>query len=414
MAARIMDLAARSLPSATAARSLSWTLVICMGLAQLVCWGTLHYLVALFAGAFRAEFGWSLPRVHSGFSVAMLVMAASSYAVGRWIDHRGGRAAMMAGCGLGAAGCLLLSLASSFGGYLGAWAVIGLGMRLALYDAAFATLAHIAHGGAKRAISVVTIFGGLASTVFWPLGEHLMELYGWRGALQWYVALLLASSLLHLAIPRATKTAAQGSSVRAAAAAVAPALPAQRAVQALYAYTAIAVVFVQTGMAAHFLGMLAAAGWRLQEAVWLATLLGLGQFIGRLVVALWAYRLHPVALNLVPAVLQVLSFFSYLLFGQHAAGALLFAFCYGAGNGMATYTRGAMPLVLFDPTRYGRVVGLVLKPALALAALAPVAFGAALQHWGAAALTAGALGLAASTAVAAVLLYSIVLNPLRR
>jgi MFS family permease len=383
-----------------------WKLVACMGVSQLVCWGTLHYLIALFAEPVAQEFGWTSARVQSGFSVATLVMAGSSYSVGRWIDQHGGRMAMMAGCWLGSLGCLLLSVVDSFTWYLAAWAVIGLGMRLALYDAAFATLAYVSGPRAKRAMSIVTIFGGLASTVFWPLGQHLLELYGWRVALQWYAGFLFACAVLHLSIPRASTPGEGPVSVEPRLSPV----RLNRAVVLLYTYGAVGVLFLQTGMAAHFIGLLRAAGWIQGQAVWLATLLGIGQFSGRLVVALWAYRLNPVALNLLPASLQVCCFAAYLWSGHVLYGAMAFAFLYGAGNGLATYTRGAMPLVLFEPARYGRIVGLVLKPALGLAALAPIAFGFALEHWGGTELTTVALGLAISMAVAAVALYSIVLK----
>lgn len=378
-----------------------------MGLSQLVCWGTLHYLIALFAAPISQELDWSSARVQSGFSLATLVMAASSYWVGKWIDERGGRAAMMAGCWLGSVGCFLLSVTEHFAWYLSAWAVIGLGMRLALYDAAFATLAYVSGAGAKRAMSVITIFGGLASTVFWPLGEVLLQQYGWRHALHWYAAFLLLCAALHLAIPRG---AARRGSAPVSASPAGLERGRKRAALALYTYGAFGVLFLQTGMAAHFIELLRAAGWPPGRAVWIATLLGIGQLCGRVVVALWAYRFNPVALNLVPASLQVCCFLAYLWSGNVVYGAMAFAFLYGAGNGVATYTRGAMPLVLFDAARYGRIVGLVLKPALALAAVAPIAFGVALEQLGAGALVGLALGLAGSMMLAAVALYWIVLK----
>ncbi|KEA42463.1 hypothetical protein CR64_07875 [Pseudomonas aeruginosa] len=376
-----------------------------MGISQLVCWGTLHYLIALFAAPIGLELGWTKAQVQTGFSVATLVMAGSSYLVGRWIDVHGGREAMMTGCWLGGLGCVLLSLVDSYPAYLTAWGIVGVGMRLALYDAAFATLAHVGGASVKRAMSVVTIFGGLASTVFWPLGQHLLNLYGWRSALQWYAAFLLCCSVLHLSIPKGRPLKEQSSLVNGGAKRT---VRSQKAVLFLYAYGAVGVLFLQTGMAAHFIELLRAAGWQQAQAVWLATLLGIGQFSGRIGIALWAYRLNPVALNLVPASLQAFCFVAYLVSGELVYGAIAFAFLYGLGNGMATYTRGAMPLILFDPKKYGRIVGLSLKPALGLAALAPIAFGFIIDRWGTSELTAGALILAVSMTGVAALLYWIV------
>ena len=46
--------------------------------------------------------------------------------------------------------------------------------------------------------------------------------------------------------------------------------------------------------------------------------------------------------------------------------AALFALMYGAGNGLLTIMRGTVPLVLFDPSAYGRVVGRLIAPFPAL------------------------------------------------
>lgn len=363
----------------------------------------MHYLVAVFANPIAAELGWSVGFVQAGFSLGLVVMGLASYRVGSWIDRHGGRAAMMAGVWCGAAGCLLLAATQREWQFLLAWVLLGLGMRLALYDAAFATLAHAAGPHARRAMSLITLFGGFASTVFWPLGQALVTAFGWRAALAVYALLLVLSSLLHLALPRSpANDAPAGTSPPAPAGGPPPrAIPGARL---LYGFLAVGVMFLQTGMAAHLLVLLQGLGWTAASAVGLATLFGLGQFTGRMVVVLWAHRMDPVRLNLVPAALQCLCFACYLAAGGRTAGAAAFAFLYGAGNGIATITRGAMPLVLFDPARYGRTVGAILKPAFALAATAPVALAWAIGAWGARGAIQASLALAAAMLLAAIAL----------
>ena len=51
-------------------------------------------------------------------------------------------------------------------------------------------------------MSQITLFGGLASTVMWPVGHLLAEWLGWRGAVLAYGALALATAPLFLALPR--------------------------------------------------------------------------------------------------------------------------------------------------------------------------------------------------------------------
>src|SRR3546814_18768596 len=74
-------------------------------------------------------------------------------------------------------------------------------MRLTLYDAAFASLVRVGGHHARRPIAQITLLGGLASTVFWPLGHALVHYFDWRGALWAYAGFALLTLPLHLAIP---------------------------------------------------------------------------------------------------------------------------------------------------------------------------------------------------------------------
>ena len=75
---------------------------------------------------------------------------------------------------------MCLSCVTTQSAYLAAWAVLGFGMRLCLYDAAFAALVHIVPSRGRLAISYLTLFGAFASTVFWVVGHYLNETGGWR------------------------------------------------------------------------------------------------------------------------------------------------------------------------------------------------------------------------------------------
>lgn len=376
-------------------------LVVCLGLSQIVGWGTMHYLIGLFAAPIGRELGWSAAFVQGGFSLGLVTMGLVSFRVGRWIDRHGGRAAMMVGCWCGAAGCALLATTHSQAQFLAAWVLLGLGMRLALYDAAFAALAHVGGAAARRPISVITLFGGFASTVFWPLGQWLQSAAGWRGALWAYAALLAASSLLHLALPRGA--ASHGAS-QAGQASTAPAVMVPGA-KLLYGTIALCVLFLQTAMASQFLELLRGLGWSAVVAVTISSLLGVGQFVGRGAVVVWAHRMNPVRLNLVPSALQCLCFMLYLGCGSSLVGAAAFAFLYGLGNGIATITRGAMPLVLFDAGNYGGMVGAILKPAFAVSAAAPLVFAVLIERGGHRAAATVALVIALTVLAAAVVLH---------
>ena len=68
-------------------------------------------------------------------------------------------------------------------------------MGAGLYDAAFATLGRLYGQDARQAITILTLFGGFASTVCWPLSAYLTAALGWRGACLAYAAMHLAVAL---------------------------------------------------------------------------------------------------------------------------------------------------------------------------------------------------------------------------
>lgn len=376
--------------------------VLTLGVSQLVCWGVSYYLVAVFGDAISAEMGWSAAAVYGGFSAALGVMALSSRVTGALIDRHGGRWVMAAGSVLTAVGCGGIALARSLPGYYAAWACLGLAMRFTLYDAAFAALARIGGPGAKKAISQITLLGGLASTTFWPIGHALAARWGWRGAVLAYAAFGLATLPLHLAIP-STRWAPSDAAGSGAHVAAAPRAPGARAVAvASYAVTLTLVSVLNSAMSAHMIAILAGLGLGASAAVGVSTLRGVGQSLARLAEVASGSRLDPISLNLLAAVLLPVGFVAGLWSGRSSAAAAAFAFLYGAGNGLATIARGTLPLVLFDPRSYGAVVGRLLAPSFVASAAAPLAYALVIQRFGdlAAILASLALTLAVLAAAA--------------
>ena len=370
--------------------------VLALGVSQLVCWGITYYLIGVLGPLMVADLRWSSAAVYGGFSVSLLVMAASSTAVGRWLDRQGGAWAMTVGSVVTAGGCLMLGLAHGVALYYAAWIVLGVAMRLTLYDAAFAALARMGGPLARRPIAQITLLGGLASTVFWPVGGALAERYGWRGAVFAYGLIALATIPLHATLPRgryAGKSAATGSTTQAP---VAPPPP-DRARAWLYAAIVALVAFLNSAMSAHMIAILVALGLAASTAVWVSAARGIGQSGARLAEILFGRTLDPLRLNLIATGVLPIAFLFGFAGGAAPVAAVAFSLVYGAGNGVATITRGTLPLVLFDHRVYGVVVGRLLMPSFVLSAAAPLAYAEVLERFGA----RGALVLSAAVAIAA-------------
>ncbi len=356
-------------------------LVVGLGVGQLVGWGVSYYLIGVFGHRIAAELGWSASRVHAGFSLALLIMGLVSPAVGRAVDRRGGRAVMVAGSILTAAGCVLLASAHGAPTYYAAWALLGLAMRAALYDAAFAALVRVGGAAARRPIAQITLLGGLSSTVFWPVGDLLAGWLGWRGALLVYAGAALLTIPLHLRIPAVQdRPLVERGNEAANERTAAP--PATRLAAVLYAVMVTLGSFLTSGLGAHMIGLLQGLGLAASIAVWAATLVGIGQATARLGEVLLGARLHPLNLAVLASAFLPTAFLTGLLIPSLPAVGLAFVLLYGAGNGLSTIIRGTLPLVLFDASVYGSLVGRLLAPGFYLSALAPLAYATTIEHLG--------------------------------
>lgn len=132
--------------------------------------------------------GWPLGWVVGGLSLGLLVAGLVSPRVGAFIGEHGGRRVLVFAAIALALGLTCLAMASNVAAYLAAWLLIGLSMGTGLYDPAFATLGRLYGAEARPAITALTLWGGFASTVCWPLSAFLIEQVGWRGTCLAYAA----------------------------------------------------------------------------------------------------------------------------------------------------------------------------------------------------------------------------------
>ena len=355
-----------------------------LGLSQLVCWGISYYLIAAFGAWIGADMGWSGTQVYGGFSVALAVMGLTSPWTGRLIDLYGGRSVMSAGSLLLAAGCFSIALSHSLASYYLSWIVLGLAMRLSLYDAAFASLVRIAGAGAKRPISQITLLGGLASTVFWPIGFFLEESIGWRAGLYVYALFALLTIPLHLVIPNGKYFDSQNEGDNKLPPMKPLAAEGKEKVAAgvVYAFIFMVMNFLNSGMSTHMINILSGLGVAAAVSVWASTLRGIGQSLARVCEVLFGSRIHPLTLTVIASAILPICFLFGLASAEIVFSAFIFTFLFGAGNGLMTITRGTLPLAMFDHKTYGTFVGKLLVPSFLVSAASPLAYTVAIDRWG--------------------------------
>jgi predicted MFS family arabinose efflux permease len=348
-----------------------------LGITQITAWGTSFYCLGVLAKPIAAETGWTISTVFLGFSIALVVMGVISTTVGRLIDRAGARTVMVAGTVIVSAGLFGLAQVRDVAAYFVAWAVIGVGMRCCLYDAAFAALVQIVPARGRLAISYLTLYGAYASTIFWVIGHYLYEAHGWRGTLMIFAAINLAVCLplnwLGLSWREESGTTVDKP---AAASPEGPVLTGQRRVvgMALFALIMSLNGFVFGVISLQLVPLLEAAGLAGATAVWVASLKGHGQFGGRVIELFFAKNLK--AMTVARIAIGVVAPALLLLMLARGELWLLVAFTLllGASQGVITIVRGAVPLALFGAEGYGAVLGLIATPILLVNAFSPTLF----------------------------------------
>lgn len=368
-----------------------------LGLSQLINWGVSFYLLGAFGSAMVNDLGWSGQQVFAGLSVAMIVMGLVSPFTGGLVERCGGRAVLRVGTFLSAAACMLLACTRpSLPIYYLIWMLFGLGMRLSLYDALFATLAGLAGERARGTMVRITLLGGLSSTVFWPLGSGLQALIGWRYGLMVYAALCLVSiGLLHVLPADAAMLKAERRDGRATPQRATPVFN-----QWLFGLGVTLVGVLSAGLAPQLPDLLTSLG----APIGLVALWGIGQTCARMTQSLLSQSMTSLSLNVWVGGGLPLCFAIGLLSQGRVLLAALFVFGYGALNGLSTLLRANLPFELFAPDQYARLTGKLVAPAFILSAFAPWLFAAVRDHSGDRTLLWMALGIGLCSLLVAVAL----------
>jgi hypothetical protein len=345
--------------------------VTALGIAQILAWGTSFYFPAVFAEPIVSDTGWSLGAVVGGTSLGLLVAGLISPQVGRVIERRGGRAVLLASSLFYAAGLAGIGIAPSLPVYLASWVVLGAGMGTGLYDAAFATLGRMYGSTARGPITNLTLFGGFASTICWPLSAFMIEHAGWRSACFIYAALHIVISLpLQMAVVRRVPDEAPVAHSQQATQAAPPRMANETLIFALLAAVLSLAAGIGSIVIVHLLIFLQARGVDYAMAVSLGALFGPAQVGARVVERLFGSRYHPIWTMIGSCVLMAAGLI--LLFGGFPFLGLVILL-YGAGYGVSWIGRGTLPLALFGPLRFPRLMGRLAFPSLIVQALAPSA-----------------------------------------
>jgi MFS family permease len=364
-----------------------WVLVVTLGVTETISWGILYYAFAVYLAPMQAELGWSRGDMTGAFSLALLVAGLMAVPVGRWLDRHGPRGLMTVGSIAATLMVLAWSGVSNLAQLYLIWAAIGLTMAATLYDPAFATATRWFERQRVRALTVITLIAGFASTIFVPFAGWLVQAQGWRQSLVILAIVLAIGTIVpHAVLLRRSPEdlgmhpdggpmlQPRGKPLSDPGMGVGQALRHASFRWLVLAFWLATISTIAVGV--HILPYLEDRGYDATFAATVTGLIGAVQVLARLLLAPFGNRANPRLLAASMLALQPLSLLVLVLV-RTTPGVFLFVALFGAQRGLNTLARPALLAELYGRAQYASIAG-VLQFAVSLAqAAAPVGAGIA-------------------------------------
>jgi MFS family permease len=350
----------------------------------------------------RAELGLPTAELTGAFSLGLLVAGVAGIPVGRYLDRHSPRPLMTAGSIAGVALVAAWSQVDGLVAFYTLWVAIGLVMATVLYEPAFTVLAkHFPVADQRRrAMTAMTLVAALASFIFLPLTQALIDAHGWRDAL-----LILAAILAIITIPLHALVLRRAPVASGQPHAATPSVPAGDALRSGSFWLLSVAFFLASvaglAMVVHSIPFLIERGHSAAFAAFAVGLVGVSQIPGRLLFAPLAALLPAPAAT--AALFVLIAAGIAVLVSVHATWAVIVGLVLlGMGNGMSTLARATSIADLFGSGAYGTIASVAASLTTAARAVGPVAAAVYAAAFGYVALL---WTLVAVTVVAAALAY---------
>jgi MFS family permease len=357
-------------------------MVWALAISTTVAYGVLYYSFAVFVKPMELELGWDRAQTAGAFSLSTLVAGLVAPLLGRVLDKRGARVIMTIGAISASAVLLLWSFTVSLGMLYPTFFLLGVCAACTFYDPAFTAIAVWFRVHRARAMLLITLVAGLASTIFVPLDTWLLEQLGWRDAVRVLAGLMLLTALpLWLFVRRHPHDVGQTvdglPEQHVSSQALSDSSPNHWLASSAFWSVALSFAFARTAVATlapHLVPLLLERGYSRAVAAFTAAGVGVLQLVGRVFFTSITSRSQLVLV-------------SSATFAVHGAGVLAlaltpsqvglwaFVLLYGATNGAITLTRAALVAEIFGSSQYGRVNGAISFTVAISSALMPLLAG---------------------------------------
>ncbi len=374
-------------------------LIIALGVTCTIGYGTLFYSFSILSIKIENHFAWSKEFIYGSFSIGIIASAFFAPWFGRLLDRYNARLPMSIGSLVIALGLVSMSFINSKTHYLLTILLLEIVTVLVVYDSAFVALTQTLGKSARRAITQITLMGGFASTIFWPLIKMLLEHVEWQT-----VYILMA--LLHICIclplhwlflkhARPTLHNSDSDNVinnptndnktTPVQTTVDKDLPQKQhdyIIEAMIALSVGGVAFCVTGTQIHIFTILNNLNIAESLAVIVSTLFGPSQVVARICEMTFGQKFTPLKIALISSGAMFIALTMLTLTTIISPQlALVYAFFFGVGQGLNNIVQGTVPLYIFGDYKYGTITGRINGVKILLSAAAPITFSLIMNHY---------------------------------
>ncbi|MDP3950785.1 MFS transporter [Microbacterium sp.] len=340
-----------------------------LSVGQVISWGILFYALIVASPAIADDTGWPVAFVTLSFSSGLVVSALAGVFVGRWLDASGPRLIMTLGSIVGPIGIVAVALAPNPVVFTVGWVIAGIAQSAVLYQAAFTVIARRYGARRRGAMTILTLAGGLASTVFAPIVAGLLTITDWRSTFLLLAGVLLITTVpLHwLSLERTWTPIPHDDSVEVHT--VSAVVRTRRFWMLELSMLTLAAALFSVTLA--LIPLFTEKGMSYELAAWALGLLGAGQVIGRLLyvaiphtAAPWIPLAATAALSTVfLALLALVPGPPWLLISIGIAA--------GAVRGAQTLVQGSAVADRWGARNYGAINGVFAAPITLIGAFGP-------------------------------------------
>jgi MFS family permease len=345
-------------------RYYGWYIAATLAITETISWGIIYYAFSVFLTPMEAELGWTRTEMTGAFSLALLIAGGFAFPVGTWIDRHGARLLMTVGSIAASLLVLAWSQVQDLSMLYLIWAGLGLCAAAVLYEPAFAVIAvwFVRHRG--RALALVTFAAGLASTIFVPLSDALLQHFGWRSALVILAILLAVTTVpLHLLVlrrrPNDLGLAPDGDRADGPTPARHPMSMNLKMALRSRSFWMLTAAFSLSNLSAaairfHIIPFMIAAGFDASTAALASGSIGILQVTGRVIFAPLDSRVSSKVMAGSLFGLEALALF-VLVLGSSTWNVVVFILIFGGSYGAKTLARPSMLAAYYGSSHFARI-----------------------------------------------------------